>query len=253
MSKNLWALTSSPAKLTTVQLTSFAIALANRTRNRNPGTLVKEAFAIWKAANTLLTKLEPPVPVKPVRQKPPDPTPKSFPITLDKFLGLMLPKLKGRTGDKYHIFRQYLDYRNRNQDQHRPRLKAFFDEHEGDPVPPEPTEGDIDQRFARWREVGIPNLEAFRYHAWEFRQWYRTDYTPKRKAESSAAKANNAFIRRAKDKLHEHLWTESCRGDPKARVTLEDFPGVSDAQMARLLEINKGTPLKDYRTWNYQL
>lgn len=36
------------------------------------------------------------------------PDPEQFPITLDKFLRLMLPTMRGRTGDKFAIYRSFL-------------------------------------------------------------------------------------------------------------------------------------------------
>jgi len=107
----------------------------------------------------------------------------------------------------------------------------------------------VDRYVALWRTKGIPDRESFRYHKRWFRDWYDRTHS----AESSAAKRENALKKHAKGKLRKHLWEMSCKANPKIQVPLKDFPEVADEQMARLLELNEGRPLKDYKNWNYNI
>jgi hypothetical protein len=78
----------------------------------------KDALENWLDMRNLLdewrlnpTTVFPPEPSPPAQ--PPEPS--RYPVTLDQFLSHVLPKgLRYRTGDKYYIFRQFLDFRLRN-------------------------------------------------------------------------------------------------------------------------------------------
>jgi len=185
------------AKPTTAQLASLAAALSRE--KEQPEWLVKYGLAIWESAHELLTKPQPQL-VEP--GGPSEPEPKRYPVTLDEFLRLMLPRLIGRTGEMYGVFREYLDFRLRNPsppDQYwddkplsrippnripfdccHPRIVPATEPFpsltsDGKPgKPPVPTTDDVDKRFALWQSNPIPDCNSFHYHAGWFRNWYQT-------------------------------------------------------------------------------
>lgn len=238
---------------------------------------VKEALSLWLNAHGVLEKWRNnPADVfpKPAPEPSPEPEPKSYPVTLDKFLRLMVPHLTGRTGEKYGLFREYLAYRLRNPSP--PNSIWAYDSKPKNPIPfdclnpqivpaiddlasyslqnpkpakLEPTKENVDRYFALWNTKGIPDRNSFHYHKRWFRDWYQTKHA----TELSAAKAENAFKKHAKKKLHRHLWEKSRQANPKNKVPLKKFLKVTDEQMAQLLELNNGKPLKDYKTWDYNI
>jgi hypothetical protein len=203
----------------------------------------------------------------------------------------MLPKREGRTGDKHYIFRQFLDYRLRNPasppgvlpwdydnpkwsqpgvrywaadsppnnpvpwDCCQPKIamavenKFFYSVHRPTQKAPDPTKDDVDRYFARWKTTGIPDRQSFLYHRHSFRTWYETRHA----AEVRTGKAENAFRRHAKGKLRKHLWEQFCQANPEKQMRFDSFPKVSEDQMTRLLDLNKGKPLKEYKSWNYNI
>lgn len=86
----------------------IAAALAKTSGNQH--SLVDQAMQLWKLAHSriqgdrALSEEE----AKQAAVAPEIPRPKKFPVTLDKFLRLMLPKKRGRTGDKYSVYRAFL-------------------------------------------------------------------------------------------------------------------------------------------------
>lgn len=170
--------------------------------DHSPELWVKEALALWLTAHGVLEKWRAnPTDVfpKPAPQPAPEPEPKSYPVTLDKFLQLMLPTKSGRTGEKYGTFREYLEYRLRNPtrptmmwahngipsgatpfDCLNPRIVPEIPDDFSYPAqpskPPEPTKCDLDRYFALWNTKGIPDRGSFLYHARYFREWYQTTH-----------------------------------------------------------------------------
>jgi hypothetical protein len=216
-----------PAEPTIEQLANLAAALS-RNENEDPVMLVRRAMDIWVSSRHLLT--QPPAPIP--RSKPALPTPTRYPVTLDNFLGLMLPRLSGRTGEKYSIFREYLRFRLSN-----PsfgdclRTAAFFGSQipttaepfdycdpRIDPVnskpytcdkpdqfntPTGPTKEDVDKRFTLWKTRGIPDYRSFLYHADLFLRWYQQWHHAEISERRRAAGANGlASPKRKKNKSH---------------------------------------------------
>lgn len=240
-----------------------------------PEAALKGALALWLKADDLLQKWRAsPATVfpEPAPQSPPEPEPKKYPARMDEFLRLAVPTLTGRTAEQGDVLRRYLRYRLRDPSpppmvwdtEHTPKNPTPFDCCDPHVVtagcddltgiaivapPIEPTKDDVDRYFALWNSKGIPNPKSFQYHKRYFREWYDRTHL----AESSAARRENALKRHARAKLRKHLWEASCNGDPNNQVPLTEFPEVTDQQMARLLELNKGRQLEDYKNWNYKI
>jgi hypothetical protein len=197
---------SSP-KPTTAQLASLAAALSKDTRTEGTESLARSALQIWEAAHELLTNPPPP----PAPAEPAVPQPKHYPVTLDQFLRLMLPRLTGRTGERYALFREYLRFRLRHPlppaqkwawdnvpdnpipfDSCNPRIVPGIDEPysaEGSAKPETvvPTVEDVVNRFALWQSNPIPDLQSFRYHSKAFRDWYQKHHADEVSAKRRAA------------------------------------------------------------------
>ncbi len=130
---------------------------------------------------------------------------------MDQFLLLMVPYLKGRTGERASLFRDYLCFRLRNPleppqvwpndskdsapalppfDCCNPRILPALEKPLGysaeahdsaGPIawyyvkqqPAKPTKDDVDKYFALWRSPGIPDPQSFDYHRQAFLDWYR--------------------------------------------------------------------------------
>jgi hypothetical protein len=194
-----------PAKPTVEQLASLAATLSKwkmGDRVEPPGSLVSRAMAIWKEAQKLLN------PPPPGQVQPVPPQPKRYPVTRDKFLGLVLPKLSGRTGDKYSLFREYLKFRLLNPappsflwadelpgggssgifyDFSKPQIDRIFSR--PPKYPPQPTKDDVDELFANWSANSIPDSTSFRCHYRLFRVWYEIAHAAEVSAKHRAAGA----------------------------------------------------------------
>jgi hypothetical protein len=216
---------ATPAKPTVAQLALLAASLPPlNDRPQPPDYLVSRAMAIWNAAHELLTKPQPP----PV-ETPSILIPKAYPVTLDKFLGLVLPRLSGRRGDKYHIFRGYLRYCLCHPDYeegpvHISRHDPFlFDGSNPEPFvenypltdprtahySPEhpPDDNAVEKLFKFWRENPISNPRSFHYHASRFLNWFSDCYLKEHAAEVSAAHSaaavkSHASLKLKKSKSH---------------------------------------------------
>jgi hypothetical protein len=241
----------------------------------SPEASTKEALKMWLTAREVLEKWRAnpaSALVEPAPQSPPEPEPKKYPVKMDEFVRLVLPKLTGRTAEQGDVFRRYLKHRLRKPSppwivwdrEHTPKNPTPFDccdpqviiagcdDLTGLPIlapPIEPTKDAVDQYFARWNNKGIPNRDSFLYHKRWFCDWYDRTHP----AESSAGKRENALKGHAKRKLRRYLWELSCKENPKEQVPLKQFPEVTDEQMARLLELNKARSLKDYKNWSYNI
>lgn len=206
--------TPSSAKPTTEQLANLAAAISED-GTEPPESLVNRALAVWEAAHELLNK---PASSSPTLAPPGPPEPKRYPVTLDQFLLLMLPHLKGRTGERYGLFREYLRFRLRHPlppdriwawdnvpdnpipfDSCNPRIVPGIDKPYSalTPIktePPEPTADDVASRFGLWRSSGIPDPHSFLYHARAFLDWYRdrhaADIGAKRRAAGEKGRAS---------------------------------------------------------------
>ena len=186
---------------------------------------LKDALAWWVNARELLDKWRAnPEGVFP--EPPPPPAPKAeparYPVTLDQFLLLMLPHLKGRTADRASIFRDYLRFRLRNPSPpsqtwpwdrkgRAPDLPPFDCCHPRILLAPEkspfnyspeafcnyvaksqlsdPTKDDVDRYFALWQSNPIPDRNSFLYHAHGFRNWYQITHGAEVSAKHRAAGA----------------------------------------------------------------
>lgn len=268
---------------TPYELARLAVAIHQQSSQfYSDETLVTEALAIWLTARKMLeTWRTNPASVFPesARQPPPEPRPRRYPVSLDEFLGFMLPRyLSERTGERYGLFREYLAFRLRNPtppdqtfdwehsalyaktaptfDCCKPRIVPALDfpcsyslEKGHLAKPTEPTKDDVDRYFALWRANPIPDERSFEYHKRWFGGWFQTKHA----AESSTAKAKSALRRHAKEKLRKHLWEVSCKANPKIKVPLKDSPEITSEQMSRLDRKNEGKPLKDYKNWDYNI
>ncbi len=223
---------------TTAQLASLAATLAKNT-TLSSKQLVNQALEIWEAARELLSR---PNSTQEVSESRRLPTPKGYPITLDNFLNLMVPKLKGRTGDRAALFRQYLKYRLRNPT-HPPFVRAYerhvpvkgttfdclnpritpptmgvlmgFSAEKPDTLP-EPTKDDVDNRVASWQATPIPDAPSYYYHARYFLDWYERIYEKTHQAEISKKRreAGAEGHKRQNEKKHQKALTTSSPRKP---------------------------------------
>jgi hypothetical protein len=261
---------------TPYELAKLAATLlsAKDSRYQLAETWVKEALALWLTAREVLEKWRTsPTSVfpEPERAPEPEPTPKTFPVTLDKFLSLMLPHLNGKSAEKHFIFREYLAYRMRNPSPaqqtwaypNQPHDRQQFDCCNPEivpllddlgmlhalkmelPKPLEATQENVVKYYTLWNTQGIQYPHSFCYHRMHFREWYRKRH--------GNTKAENALKGHAKRTLRKRLWEKSCKDDPTAKISLRNSPKVTGEQMARLLQLNEGRPLKDYKNWDYNI
>ena len=136
-------------------------------------------------------------PPPPPGTAPPLPEPKRYPVTLDNFLCLMFPRLSGRSGQKYAIFRRYLAHCISIARRRCPRcgqtfstsrvLLAHIRASDGDPLtdssavfdsqPPDPppTKDAVDRSIAAWKANPMPDRAAFQCNARSFLDWYQKD------------------------------------------------------------------------------
>jgi len=236
------------AEPTPYELATLALAISQQTALENikyvlshgegsyqweqstPETSAKEALAIWLTAHDVLEKWR----ANPASVFPPEPTPtpslsepQRYPVTLDKFLQLMLPELSGRTGEKYGTFREYLAFRLRNPsppseswdrehselyaktapafDCCNPRIVPAFDHlrsyssEKGEPAKPaEPTKDDVVRYVTLWRTKGIPDRKSFLYHERWFRDWYDRTHHADIKSKRRDAGAKGRASQKAK-------------------------------------------------------
>jgi hypothetical protein len=201
-----------PRERLDIKTLSMLAAVASQGTAKTPSEAVAYAWDLWEASKDVLQYGSPVV----LLLRKPDPIeqhwkeagcfPKRFPVKLDEFLRLMLPRLIGRTGEMHGVFRAYLDFRLRNPsppgeywddkplrrippnripfDCCHPRIVPATSEpfpsltSDNKPgKPPEPTKEDVEKRFALWRANPIPDRNSFYYHADHFRSWYDITHT----------------------------------------------------------------------------
>jgi hypothetical protein len=162
----------------TEQLAQLAATLARSSQN-SASELAKAALTLWKSAEKEL-KMEC-LRLAAERQwqavRPPDsasqskapivPTPKRFPVTHDEFLRLVLPKLRGRTGEQATVFKRYLRASEGRQD--------------------------VNEIYKKCRERRMTEIE-YESAAGQFIRWY----THHRKTSTTAARSKAASIAWAK-------------------------------------------------------
>ena len=164
---------------TALQLTTLASRLA-RTGKEKPEDLAQRAILLWIKCHeeriAFLRSMDPEW-IDTCRAELDIPIPKKFPITYDEFMMVMLPKLKGRTGERAAIFREYfgdtLDF--------------------GNPV----TKDAVDASFAEHRSRRINKETQFVEAGWLFRRWYKDNHDFKiREARRLAQRASIAKRKR---------------------------------------------------------
>src|ERR1035437_3548200 len=146
----------------------------------------------------------------------------------------MLPRLKGRPGERYGIFREYLPFRLRNPS--RPSMLWPNENKDAPDLPPfdccnpqilpalekspysysaeardtgplctyvakpaliEPSKDDVDAYFARWQSTPIPNRDSFNYHREAFLDWFQKHHlTQVSNARRTAGTKGNAGKRK---------------------------------------------------------
>jgi hypothetical protein len=187
------------------ELVRLAVALSTRREFYNLGEpkdtedLLRQALTLWHRGHKMLENWrDNPVAVIPAffEEHLPSraiPTPKKYPVSLDKFLSIVLPTLSGRSAEKYGLFREYLRFRLKNPlrppkilspsevsrrglppfDCCSPRIvpgvRPLFS---SEPVS-EPTKDDVDEKFALWRREPIPDKLSYEFHFRAFRSWYK--------------------------------------------------------------------------------
>jgi len=195
------------------QLANLAAAIS-RDGKSAPEYLAKRAMTIWKAAQDLLLTQPPLQP-----EGPPLPKPRRYPVKLDEFLRIMLPRLSGRTGEKFSVFREYVCYCLANPAYDKgpwyhnhldPYLydgsspKPFIEDYpltnprtSRYPTQNPPDEDNVVKLFAFWRGNTIPDPQSFRYHLQRFGEWYKSyevqraaDLTLKRRVAGAKGRAS---------------------------------------------------------------
>jgi hypothetical protein len=210
----------SSAEPTPYELVKLAAALKQKSSTGyHPQEFwVKEALALWLTAHGVLEKWRAnPAEMfpEPVPESPPEPEPKKYPVTLNKFLQIVLPKFSGRTGDLFGTFREYLTFRLNNPtspnqtwahgsvppnaiqfDCLNPRIVpaiqddfALYSLQSPKPAKLEPTKENVDHYFALWNAQGVPDLNSFFYHKHWFCKWYQEMHAADLKAKRRAAGA----------------------------------------------------------------
>ena len=201
---------------TVEQLATLAAALA-RTGEESPDTVAKRAMALWRTSQVVLRSEE-----RNRRQReaawatrlPPVDCPKDqadnaikaihwpsrFPIPADSFAGVVVPRLKGRTGDASDAIKGWLWWikRWRLEQQHGPMLGG--EDRHAPEVEPE-----VDRLFADWRKGQLSKPE-FGNSAPNFALWYAYEHAGDvRPVKSQAGKlgANTRWLERDAERLAE--------------------------------------------------
>jgi hypothetical protein len=176
---------------TTQQLATLAATLA-RNSNDTPHGLVDAALEVWKAAEAALDAEARATDAHAASeaQAAALPMPERYPVTLDQFLRLLLPKLKGRTFDQFATYREYLRImeavrrkataRTNGEDPDNLQVEAFA-----------PTKEEVDAMLAERRAKPFESELAYKDAAFGFAKWY----SRRRTRQTSEAHRANALKR----------------------------------------------------------
>jgi hypothetical protein len=111
---------TNPMERPDINTLAMLAAIASQGTAKTPAEAVDYAWDLWeeskevlKYGNPAVRALRKPDPIK-EHWKEQGRFPKRFPVKLDDFLRLMLPRLSGRTDEKFGLFREYLKFRLRN-------------------------------------------------------------------------------------------------------------------------------------------
>lgn len=176
----------------TEQLAALAVAL-NREGRMTPTAAAEAALAHWRAADAVLcaeaVRAEANAKAREATDAAQAPLrdamkavrrPEAFPVKLDEALRCWLPRLAGRTGDAFGLYRRFVAD---NERFHTWKLKGHA---EGIPFDewPAPSKAEVDKLFARDRREAYDEREFWLTTEW-FLRWYTHNHT----AEVAAARA----------------------------------------------------------------
>ena len=199
-----------------LNLARMAAQLARSEKN-DPQQLVKEAWALyWESCRTLkeddrmveeyFKQLEGgddrQYDYPEESESPPIPTPKNFPVSYKQMEMLLLPKLKGRTGTRASVFREYAfaqviagsftirgGFRALSYWDFQPELlKELREKHERL----------VDEWFGKWRNSVYDEI-AYAKFAGPFLRWY-SRWNERHNSEVRAANAKKGWDKRRKRK-----------------------------------------------------